>query len=126
VVRSELVLIVVRAAFVRVEPPIDERVLDMHSFAQHWQVDCIHIVAMDPDLAHYYVGGSLALYLDRRCPDMFREVAQPRGGGAIGLEDSWVAEQHRDNDGQDDGEQPMARSRSAVSLEGASDGVGGG
>jgi hypothetical protein len=57
---------------------------------------------------------------------MFGEVAQARGGRAIRLENGLVAEQDRDDDGQNNGEQPMLRRCSAVSPESASYGVGGG
>jgi hypothetical protein len=102
-----------------------EDLLDMHGFAQDGQGNGVHVVAVDPGLAHDYIGGLVALNLGGRCPDMLGEVAQPRSGGAVGLEDSLVAEQDRDGDGQDDGEQPMAGRRSAVGLESAADGVGG-
>ena len=54
---------------------------------------------------------------------MFGEVAKAHSGGAISLEDSWVAEQHRDADGQDEGQQPMLCSGGAVRLERPADGV---
>jgi hypothetical protein len=123
VVVTERMRLRVRIAILCVKASIDEHFLDVHSFAQDWQIDCPHIVPMHPNLAHYYIGRPLALHLGRRCPDMFREVAQPRGGGAIGLEDSLVAEQDRDGDGQDNGEQPMPRRRRAMGLERPPDGV---
>jgi hypothetical protein len=56
---------------------------------------------------------------------MFWQVAQAGGGEAVGLEDGRVAEQDGDEDGQDNGEQPMVGGRGAVGLEGAADGVRG-
>jgi hypothetical protein len=50
---------------------------------------------------------------------MLGKVAQPGRGGAIGLEDSRIAEQHRDDDGQENGEQPMPGGGRAMGLESA-------
>jgi len=121
----EPVLVVVRSALSRIKPAVDEHFLDMHRFAQHRQGNCIHVVAVDPDLAHDDIGGALALDLGGRCPDMLGQVAEGSGGGAVGLEDGLVAEQDGDGDGQDNGEQPMPGRGSAVGLERAADGVRG-
>lgn len=50
---------------------------------------------------------------------MFGEVAQPSCGGAIGLEDGRIAQQDSDDDGQEDGEQPMPGRGRAMGVEGA-------
>lgn len=47
---------------------------------------------MDPDLTYNNVSRTLSFYLGGRGPDMFWEVAQPRGSRTIGLEDGLVAE----------------------------------
>lgn len=97
--------------------------MDVQSSAQHALVECAHVVAMHPHLAHHDIGMVVAFNLRRRGPDMLGEVAQARSGGAIGLEDGWVAEEYRDTDGQDERQQPMLRGRSAVGLERTADGV---
>ena len=45
--------------------------------------------------------------------------------GCRSLENGWVAEQNGDDDGEEDGEQPMPRSGRAIGLESASDRVSG-
>lgn len=110
----------------RLEAAVDQGFLDLQGLAQHGQLDGVHVVAMDPDLAHYHVGRALPLDLGGRGPDMLGQVAQAGGGGTVGLEDGLVAEENGDGDGQDDGEQPMAGRGRAMGLEGAADGVGGG
>ncbi len=62
--------------------------------------------------------------MPRRGPDMLGNVAQPYRGRALGLEDGLVAEQDRNGYCDEDGEQPVLRSRFAMSLEGPSDRVG--
>ena len=106
-----------------IEAATNEGVLDIRGFAQHSKVDRVHVVAVNPDLAHHNIGRSVALNLCCRGPDMLGEVAQPRSSGALGLEYGLVAEQHRDGDGKDDREQPMPCGGSAMSLESSSDGV---
>jgi hypothetical protein len=54
---------------------------------------------------------------------MLGQVAQAGGGRALDLEDGLVAQQNGDDDGQDNGEQPMAGSGRAMGLESAADGV---
>lgn len=78
-------------ADVLVKAGADKGILDMQRLAKHRQVDGVHVVAMDPDLAHSDIGGPLSVYLGGRCPDMLGQVAQAGGGGAIGLEDGLVA-----------------------------------
>lgn len=76
--------------------------MDVQCFAQHALVECTHVVAMHPHLAHDDIGTVVAFDFRRRGPDMLRKVAQARSGRAIGLEDGWVAEEYRDTDGQDE------------------------
>jgi hypothetical protein len=80
---------------------------------------------MNPDLAHHDVGSALALDLGGRRPDMLGKIAEGGSSRAVGLEDGLVAEENRDGDGQDDGQQPMPGRGSAVRLESSSDGVRG-
>lgn len=95
----------------------NKSVLHVHGFAQDRQFYRLHVVAMQPDLAHDHVGGAVAVNLRRRGPDMLGQIAQRGGGGTIGLKHSLVAEQHGDGDGQDEREQPMAGGGSAMGLE---------
>jgi len=123
--RVGLVAVAVAVAIavgILVEAVAYEGVLDMQSLAEHGQVDGVHIMAMDPDLAHSHVCGPVSVDLGGGGPDMFGEVAQSGGGGTIGL----VAEQDGDDDGEEDGEQPMAGGGGAMSLEGAADRMRGG
>lgn len=106
-----------------VEAAVQERNLDVQCFAHHALVECIHVVAMHPHLAHDDVSMVVAFDFRRRGPDMLGKVAQACSGGAVGLEDGWVAEEHRDTDGQDERQQPMLRGRSAVGLKSAADGM---
>ena len=78
---------------------------------------------MHPHLAHDDISMVFAFDFRRRGPYMLGKVAQARSGGAVGLEDGWVAEEHRDTDGQDERQQPMLRGRSAMGLESTTDGV---
>jgi hypothetical protein len=120
-----LVLVGRAPSSVYAKAAVYEDLLDMHRFAQDGQGNSVHVVAVNPGLAHDDIGGLVTLNLGGRGPHMLGEVAQPRSGGAVGLEDGLVAEQDGDGDGQDDGEQPMAGGRGAVGLESAADGVGG-
>lgn len=95
----------------------------MQSLAQHGQFDGLHIVAMDPDLAHNHIGDALSLNLGGGSPDMLGQIAEAGSGGTVRLEDSLVAEEDGDDNGYEDGEQPMAGSGGAMGLECAADGV---
>lgn len=117
------VLLDVAAVAVGDEAAADEGVLHDEGLAQDGQVNGLHVVALDPGLAHGHVGRAARLDLGGRGPHMLGQVAQPRSGRAVGLEDGLVAEQHRDGDGQHNGEQPVPRRGRAVGLEGAADGV---
>lgn len=125
VVAREQMLLRGPFAVLDIKAAANEGFLHGHGFAQHGQVDGIHVVAVDPDLAEDDIRGVVAVDLGGRRPDMLGEVAQPRGGGAVGLEDGLVAEQDGDGDGQDNGEQPMPGGGGAVGGESTADGVRG-
>jgi len=80
-------------AAVHVEAAADQGFLHQQRLLEDGQVNRLHVVAVDPDLAHDYVGGPLAFDLGGGGPNMLGQVAQARGGRAVRLEHGLVAEQ---------------------------------